>query len=69
MFKEWGDGQKPTSRAVTLDSDKTLTVVYELKQASQPEPSGGIPVPLAYIVVGLAGAVALTRRARHSQNN
>jgi len=65
VFKEWGDGQKPTSRAVTLDSDKTLTVVYELKQAPQPEPSGGIPVPLAYIVVGLAGALALTRRARH----
>ena len=65
VFKEWGDGQRSTSRAVTLDSDKTLTVVYELKQAPQPEPSGGIPVPLAYVVVGLAGAVALARRARH----
>ena len=69
IFKEWGDGQKPISRTVTLDSDKTLTLVYELKQAPQQEPSGGIPVPLAYVVVGLAGAVALARRARHSQNN
>ncbi|MFH0851018.1 MAG: metallophosphoesterase [Candidatus Bathyarchaeota archaeon] len=64
VFKQWSDGRTTTSRAVTLNADASLTVVYEEKQAPLPEPSGGIPVPAAFIAVGLAGAFMVARRAR-----
>ena len=64
VFKQWSDGRTTTSRAVTLNADASLTVVYEEKQTPQPEPSGGIPVPAAFVAVGLAGAFMVARRAR-----
>jgi len=67
VFKQWSDGRTTTSRAVTLNADASLTVVYEEKQAPQPEPSGGIPVPAAFIAVGLAGAFIVARRARRGK--
>jgi len=66
-FKRWATGETDTSRAVALDAAKSLTAVYE--EVKQPEPSGGIPAPLAYMAIGLAGAAAIARRTRHSKNN
>jgi len=62
-FKQWGTGETSTSRAIVLDGDKSLSLIYELVE--QPEPSEGIPVPAAFVVLGLAGALLLAWRARH----
>jgi hypothetical protein len=61
-FKQWGTGETDNSRAVALDTDKSLTVVYE--EVRPPEPSGGIPVPALFVAAGLASALLLAGRAR-----
>jgi 3',5'-cyclic AMP phosphodiesterase CpdA len=61
-FKQWGTGETDNSRAVALDADKSLTVVYE--EVRPPEPSGGIPVPALFVAAGLASALLLAGRAR-----
>ncbi|MBN2334264.1 metallophosphoesterase [Candidatus Bathyarchaeota archaeon] len=69
-FTEWGDGETSTSRTVDLSSDTTLTILYEeVQEEPEPEheeePSGGIPIPPAFIIAGvLASLLVRTKRKR-----
>ena len=48
-FQGWADGSTSTERTLTIEEDVSLTANFEEKE----EPSGGIPLPTEYAIVGL----------------
>ena len=63
VFQEWADGETDTSMNITLDEDTTLNIIYvedvEETPPEEEEPQGGIPIPIMYIILGLAAAIGI----------
>jgi predicted MPP superfamily phosphohydrolase len=63
IFQEWGDGEMETSMTITLDEDTALNIIYvedvEETPPEEEEPSGGIPIPATYIIIGLAASIGI----------
>jgi len=79
-FTGWADGVSDAERTVDLDSDVSLEAEYEEVVVEEPEPEpdetepepdeteaeprGGIPIPYAAVMAGLALGMAMLRRFR-----
>jgi len=55
-FSSWSDEETGRERVAQLDEDTSLTANYELVEE---EPSGGIPIPIEYVLVGLVLSIAV----------
>jgi 3',5'-cyclic AMP phosphodiesterase CpdA len=64
-FKSWSDGSTSRSRIINLNTDKTYTLDYSLvtegtsPPPTQNQPSGGIPLPIEFAIIGLILGSAL----------
>jgi 3',5'-cyclic AMP phosphodiesterase CpdA len=62
-FQWWADGETGATRALDLDADTELSVIYQKVEAEEPseeeETGGGIPVPGAYLLAGILFAVVM----------